>query len=117
MTSRCTVWRGSDGVQNESDGSDVGYVAVVAGEPFRLGGADRGASGSRVVDTPGGEVAVATRVASFKHDRVLADGDLLEVTAGENAGLFLRVVESTGQDQATARRVQVVEASRPEELA
>lgn len=115
MTSRCTIWRKSSGTQDEDTGSSLSWSDVLTDEPFRLGGADRGASGSRVLDTPAGEVAVATRVASFRYDTDLRDGDLIEVTAGERVGLVLRIVESTGQDQATALRVQVVEDRRPEE--
>lgn len=117
MTSRCTIWRESGGGQNEETGTESDWSSVATDVAFRLGGSDRGASGSRVVGTPAGEVAVATRVASFKWDQPLSDGDLLEVTAGDCAGLVLRVVDSTGQDQATALRVQVVEDRRPEEWA
>jgi hypothetical protein len=45
----------------------------------------------------------------------LLDGDLVEMTGGENAGLVLRVLEVAFQDQATARRLPVVEVQRPEE--
>lgn len=37
----------------------------------------------------------------------LQDGDQITVTAGDNAGTFWRIVESSWQDQSTARRVAV----------
>jgi hypothetical protein len=45
----------------------------------------------------------------------LRDGDLLEITSGENTGQVLRVVEADWSDQTTARRVPVVATQRPEE--
>lgn len=116
MTSTVTVRRLSDRAdQDEDNGLELaGYEVVYAG-PFRLGGSERGGAGSRTLDVGGVEVQVATRVGHFPHDTTgLADGDLIDVTAGENAGLVLRIVEAAWQDQSTARRVPVVETQRPE---
>ena len=43
----------------------------------------------------------------------LQDNDLVELTEGEQAGRFLRIVEATGADQQTALRVPVYEVPRP----
>lgn len=120
MASTVTVRRKTGATtQDEGTGAEVPVWAdVYTAAPFRLGGANQGSTGSRVIELPGGEAAVALRTGHFPHDHDdLADGDLIEITAGENAGLVLRIVEATWQDQATARRVQVVEERRPEEWA
>lgn len=111
--------RTGESTQNEESGADVPeWATVYAAAPFRLGGANQGSTGSRVIEVDGGELALATRTGHFPHDHdELRDGDLIEIAFGENAGLVLRVVEATWQDQATARRVQVVEERRPEEWA
>ena len=85
--------------------------------PGRLAGS-RGAGGSRTVTVGDAEIQLAVREWHMPASKpALQDGDLIEVTAGENAGAVLRVVESSWQDQATARRVPVVETQRPEEWA
>jgi hypothetical protein len=43
----------------------------------------------------------------------LADGDVIEVTSGENAGAILRIVESDWADDKTTRRVPVEATERP----
>jgi len=94
------------------------WATVEAGVPFRLGGADRGGSGTRTVSVGETDVQLAARVGSFPAATTdLADDDLIEITAGENVGVVLKIVEATWQDQATARRVPVVEEKRPEEWA
>lgn len=45
----------------------------------------------------------------------LADDDFALITAGENAGLVIRLIEVGWQDQTTARRVPVVAVERPKE--
>lgn len=94
------------------------WAAVIPESPFRLGGADQGGSGTRTLDVAGVEVQVAVRVGSFPavEDR-LADGDFIDISAGENAGMVLRIVEAAWQDQTTARRVPVVSEARPTEWA
>lgn len=117
MESVVTVYRDTGNVaQDEETGSELpAWDDIYTDAPFRLGGADRGSAGVRTVDTPGGEVTLAVRTGHFPHTFAdLRDGDLIDVTAGECAGLVLRIVEATWQDQATARRVQVVEIDRPE---
>lgn len=94
------------------------WAVVYADIPFRLGGERSGASGTRTITVGGLEMQVAVRFGSFPHDTDdLQDDDYIEITAGENAGLVLRIVEAEWQDQATARRVPVVSTGRPSEWA
>lgn len=116
MTSRAIVRHPTGNTVVGPDGFTVPEWVVVYDGPFRLAGADRGGSGSRTSTVGGVEVTLATRVASFPHGTTgLSDGDLIEVTAGECVGLVLRILETTGQDQATALRLPVVETQRPQE--
>lgn len=115
MTSRATVRRRSG--YSTVDGFDVpSWSVVYADLPLRVAGAVRGNAPSRLVDAGGVRVEVGVRVAHFPHDAAaLADGDLVEVTSGDCAGLVFRVVEVAWQDQATSRRVPVVTVERPGE--
>ena len=62
------------------------------------------------------EFEQATGIGHLRHDFAdLADGDLIEVTAGEWPGMVFRVVEALRGDQQTARRFPVEETSRPQE--
>lgn len=103
--------------QNETTGlKDPIWDEVYTDHPFRLGGADRGGSGTRTVTIGGVETQVAARVGSLPASTDdLRDGDLIDITAGENAGVVLHIIEATWQDQATARRVPVFEVQRPSE--
>jgi hypothetical protein len=118
MTSTCTVMR-PGGTTTDADGYEVPEWAPVHTDlPCRLGGADQGGSGTRTTSIGGAEVQLASRVLSVPADTTgLTDGDLVEMTGGENTGLVLRVLEVAFQDQATARRLPVVETQRPEEWA
>jgi len=91
------------------------WATVIASTPFRLGGANQGGAGTRAVGVGGVEVQVAVRVGHFPASTDLADSDYIDITAGENAGMVLRIVEAAWQDQSTARRVPVVSETRPEE--
>lgn len=118
MSSRCAVMRKTgETTPDEATGSDVPtWATVYPSAPFRLGGANQGSTGSRVVDVPGGELALALRVGHFPDDhRLLEDGDWVDVVEGESAGLVFRIVEASPKDQQTAMRVQLVEERRPEE--
>jgi hypothetical protein len=101
------------------DGLEVPeWATVYADTPFRLGGAQRGGSGTQTVTVGGVSTQVALRVGNLPADTAdLADNDFIEITAGENVGVVLRIVEAAWQDQATARRVPVVSTDRPEEWA
>lgn len=118
MTSRCTIRRETDRFDQDEDTGiesplwDVLYTDL----PFRLGGTYRGDAPSRRVEVGGVELQVAVRVGHLPASTSgLADGDLIDVTAGENAGLVFRIVEAEWQDQATARRVPLLAVDRPEE--
>lgn len=104
-------------VQNETTGLKAPvWTAVYTNIPFRLAGADRGGSTSRTAVIGGVTVTVASRTGHLPHDTDdLQDGDLIDITAGENAGKVLHIIEATWQDQATARRVPVYEVQRPSE--
>lgn len=117
MVSRCAVMRKTGDTFKDADGFTVAVWATVHLDlPIRLSGVARGAASSRTVDVGGARVQIPVRVAHLPHDTAdLADGDLIEIYAGENAGLVLQVVEATWQDQATARRIPVTGTERPEE--
>jgi hypothetical protein len=119
MESTVAVMRKTGGKTTGADGFEVDeWATVYAAADFRLGGANQGSTGSRTLNVGGVDVQVGVRVGNFAYDTTdLADGDLIEVTAGENDGLVLRIVEADWQDQATARRVPVVATERPGEWA
>ena len=114
MTSHATIKRQS-GTTTDVNGFEVpGWTTLYTALPMRLGGSDRGGAGTRSATAGGVEVQLAVRVASFPHDTTgLRDGDVVEVTSGENVGTFVRIVEAAWQDQATARRVPVIETTEP----
>ena len=93
----------------DSEGYEAEEWATVHTGPMRLAGAERGASTSRTITTPGGEVQLAVRIAHFPIGTPpFEDSDLIEITAGQNAGTLWRVVEGDRADQQTAYRVPVV---------
>lgn len=116
-SSRATIRRATgQTAQDESTGLEVPVWEITHADlPMRLGGS-RNAATTRTEDVAGVEVQTALRVAHFPASTAnLADGDLIEITAGENAGDVLRIIEAAWQDQATARRVPVESVHRPEE--
>lgn len=116
MTSRVKIRRESGRTtQDEGSGEEVPVWDVVHRNlPFRLGGSSQGGTGTRTVKIGDDEFQQALRVAHVPAcTEDLADGDYIEVTAGENVGRVLRIVEATWQDQATARRMPVIEVERP----
>ena len=83
-----------------------------------MSGANTGSSGTRTETTSAGEMQIALRIGHLPYDTEnLADGDLIEVTAGEVAGTVWRIVEAEFADQQTARRIPVESVQRPEEWA
>ena len=114
MTSTATIRRQS-GTTTDPDGFQVpGWQTLFTALPMRLGGADSGGAGTRSTTSGGVDVQLAIRVASFPHDTTgLRDNDIVQVTSGENAGVFVRIVEAAWQDQSTARRVPVIETTQP----
>ena len=116
MLSRCTVRR-KTGATTVIDGVKVPVWAVVhTALPLRLEGKTDSASQSRRVETAGVEYELALRTAHFPVTTTnLTDGDLIDITSGESAGLVLRIVEADRSDQTTARRMPVVATQRPSE--
>lgn len=118
MTSRAAVMRKTGGVTVVGGLEVPEWATVYADTPFRLGGAQRGGAGTRTVTVGGVSTEVALRVGNLPAGTSnLHDNDLIEITAGENTGLVLRIIEAAWQDQATARRVPVISEQRPEEWA
>lgn len=119
MTSRVTVRRQSGTATDPETGLEgPGWVSVYADLPFRLGGSSSGDGGTRRVTIGGVEYQQATAVGHMPADTTdLRDGDLLEITSGEWSGSVFRIIEAVKGDQKTARRVPIVEVSRPGEWA
>lgn len=118
MLSTVTIRRKSGAwTQDEDTGEEIPIWADVYTDlPFRLAGAYHGDAVTRRVTIGGQEFQQAVRTGNLPASTDdLEDSDLIDITAGENAGRVLMVVEATWQDQATARRVPVVEVDRPEE--
>lgn len=115
MTSRATVWREDPDDPVVVDGlASPRWVREQTDLPGRLA-ASSGAGQSRTATVGQTDVQLAVRAwHSPATTTGIRDGDVLEITAGENVGLFLRVVESTAADQATALRLPVVEVQKPE---
>jgi hypothetical protein len=114
MASTATVRRPGGTTTNAGGFKVDAWTDVHTDIPFRLGGKAQFSGETRSVTVGDVELTLAVRVGHFAADTTgLADGDMIEVTGGENAGAFLRIVEASWQDQATARRVPVVEAQRP----
>lgn len=115
MTSRVTVKRQS-GTTTSPDGYEVPAWAVVYADlPFRSAGGGVADGGSRGVSVGGVTFEDATGVGNFPHpSEDLADGDVLEVTAGEWVGDFYRIIAAIRYDQHTARRLPIQETAKPD---
>lgn len=109
---------GSDAVVKRFTGGEVvdpfsglygpAFVVVHSG-PMRLAAGNGPAASSRSVSVPGGEVSLAALRADFPVSTPrFADGDVIEVVGGDNAGTSWLVVEADASDQVTAYRVPVV---------
>lgn len=122
MTSACVVRRkGSAGARDPITGHrpvqwDQVYPIDADAGPFRIG-ALRGMAASYVADgATAGEYTAAVRTGHWPHDTTgLADGDVVEVLAGEQAGTFWRITESAGADQMTALRLSIRQLPCPED--
>lgn len=119
MTSTVTIKRrNGETVQNETTGVVAKVWTIThTDQPARLGPFGVGGAGGRDKAFKPGDVAVewAERVLHLPHDTDdLQDGDIVEVTAGENTGTFWRIVESSWADQMTAHRLPILETTRPE---
>lgn len=117
MTSRAVVMRKTGRTtQSETNGREVPeWAAVHVDVPFRLVGGTT-AGETRTVTVGGVELQLAVRRGDFPASLTdFADGDLIEITAGENTWSVWRIVEADWADQQTARRVPVVTTDRPAE--
>lgn len=115
--STARIRRKGAGTQDEATGLVARvWTDIAASQPARLGpfggGKSRGVRGL----TPGGVTwEQADRILHLPASTPrLQDGDIAEITAGENVGTFWQVIESTWHDQATAYRVPVAQINRPE---
>lgn len=92
------------------------WAVVATGVPMRLAGTAANSAPYKVETPARGVVNQAARVGHFPAAQAnLADGDYVEVTAGENADTVWRLIEVTWQDQATARRLPMEQVNRPTE--
>jgi hypothetical protein len=100
---------GGDGLKVPS------WPSVVTDAPFRLAG-NRGPSQYRTVTIGSTDVQLAIRVGHWPIALMgtFRDGDVVEITAGDNAGRFLTIVESLGKDQANDLQLPVVEREKPD---
>lgn len=115
MTSRCTIRRKTGNTVIDSENQEVPEWATIYTDlPVRI--ATSRSTRSRT-QTPGeAEVERATPRADFPASTSnLRDNDLIEITAGENTGRVLRIIEADWSDQATARRCPVEATERPTE--
>lgn len=114
MDSRCTIWRDT-GVTEQDDATDLeGRVHRAAHRdlPLRIkpGRSRTLILGDAEVEQGLGEAHVPASTADIR------DGDLIEVTVGESAGVWLRIVEAVLADGRTARRLPVEQVDRPDDL-
>lgn len=117
MTSRAVVMRKTGQMaQNETNGREAPeWAAVHVDVPFRLVG-NTASGDTRTVTVGGVELQLAVRRGDFPASLTdFSDGDLIEVTAGENTATVWRIVEAEWADQQTARRLPIVSVDRPQE--
>lgn len=111
---------GSDAVVKREDRENprkVGRLEVPKWDVVHATLAGRLAGGSTTRTVTIGQTEVQVAVREWRCPAATADlveGDIIEISAGENAGVFLRVVEATWEDQVTERRIPVVEEQKPQ---
>lgn len=116
--STCTIRRRSGRrAQDERTGKESPeWLVVHASLPMRVDFASSGEGASRTVTVAGVEYPEATAVHHFPVATTdLADGDYVDITAGESAGTVWSIVKAVRADQKTARRLPVKDESRPTE--
>ena len=115
MTSRARVRRKTGQSPTVNGFHVTDWTVVVVNTPFRLGGAIVGNASSTTQEIGTVGIEAAIRVGHFPHTlNTLQDGDFVELLTGENIGRVFEIVDTVWQDQATARRVRLVEVPRPE---
>src|SRR5690349_16522394 len=107
MTSTCTIRRAGSGAPSYGpDGDQVITQDTVYSGPCRVG-----AGSVRLLTVGGTQSEQATRTLHLPAGTAgLKDADLATIDSGDCAGLSLRLVEVTWQDQATALRIVCTEA-------
>lgn len=118
MTSRVNVYRRSGRqVGNESTGEQSPeWIPTHLDLRFRLDSGSSSDGGSRRVEIDGVTYELATAVGHFPAlTDDLLDGDFIEVVSGECVGTVWSIVKAVRADQKTARRLPIVEESRPDE--
>lgn len=117
MASRCVVKRidPDEPKTNNADGYEVdNWVAIHTALPVTIGGSSGSDGGSRSITIGSVVFEEATGVAKFPATTTdLQDNDVFEVTDGEWPGAMFRIVAAIVADGKTARRIPIVEASRP----
>lgn len=103
--------------QDETSGVEAQtWTVIVDTSPARLAEFGAGAAGRNRPQRPGGVVwEQADRTLHLPAPlATLHDGDTVNITAGENAGTYWRILEATWADQRTAYRLPVVQIDIPE---
>lgn len=115
MLSRCNIRR-KTGDNVTVDGQEIPEWEIVHADlPCRIA-SSQGATKSRTQSPGGVEVERSTpRLDLPASTTDLRDGDLADITSGENAGHVYTLGEADWTDQATARRIPVEATERPEE--
>lgn len=118
MLSRATIRRTTGRMTQDDDTGrqypvwEVTHTAL----PVRVSNSAAGSGQTRQVTLPGGAVNLAVLTVHVPIATTnLRDGDHIEVTSGESAGLVLKLLEADWSDQKTARRLPVEAVQRPEE--
>lgn len=115
LTSRATIRRKGAPV-TVGKFTVPGWDTVGTDVPFRLEGSPSGAGSWKASELTDAKVVDASRVGKLPHDWTdLKDDDFIEITAGENTAVVVRVIEATWQDRDTSRRFPVVTVPRPKE--
>lgn len=116
MTSRCTIHRQTGNMVLDADNQQVPEWEIIYTDlPCRIASSPSAAR-SRTQRPGEAEIERATPRSDFPASATnLRDNDLQEVTAGDNTGDVLKLLESDWVDQATARRIPVMAVERPTE--
>jgi hypothetical protein len=115
MTSTCVIRRQAGAETRDAAGfRNTGWTTVYTG-PCRLAGSTTGYSAFHNQLVGGTEEQIATRILHLPADTAgISDRDYVQMTSGDASGVVLQVIETTPQDQATARRLGVSEVTTPE---
>jgi len=115
--STVTIRRKTGNMTTNDRGLEVPEWAVIHEDlPARLSGTAANSAPYSTQNIGGVGFTVAARVLNLPASTTdLADDDFADITAGDNAGGVVQLIEVGWQDQTTARRIPVVAVERPEE--